>query len=79
MPSGPKILFVISELKTHNVLVCSIDCGFRYNYFGKISLFSFLVAVVERSLVRTNCSNENLNNVMMLSRPFRLITLHCSG
>ena len=42
MPKGPKILFAISELKTHNVLVRSIDCGFRYNYFGKISLFSFL-------------------------------------
>ena len=62
MSKGPKIIFSISELKTHTFLARSI------NYFGKISIFSILVAVVERSLVRTHCSNENLNILMLLSR-----------
>lgn len=69
MPEGPKIIFTISELKTRNVLASSID---RVSgNFGKISIFLFLVAVAERSLDPTNCSNENLNN-FMLSRSYRL-------
>lgn len=69
MPEGPKIIFTISELKTRNVLASSID---RVSgNFGKISIFLFLVAVAERSLDPTNCSNENLHN-FMLSRSYRL-------
>lgn len=76
MPEGPKIIFTISELKTRNVLASNID---RVSgNFGKISIFLFLVALVERSLDRSNWSNENLNNLMMLSRSYRLTAFSLS-